>query len=76
MDAEWMQLQCSAAQCSVVSWRCRRKYKKAKPTFVRSILVDWLVEVQESFELNHKTLYTATDLFLSKKQVRGSAVHC
>eukprot|EP00088_Acartia_fossae_P009310 TRINITY_DN14499_c0_g1_i1.p1 TRINITY_DN14499_c0_g1~~TRINITY_DN14499_c0_g1_i1.p1 ORF type:complete len:446 (-),score=80.64 TRINITY_DN14499_c0_g1_i1:149-1486(-) len=40
---------------------------------MRSILVDWLVEVQESFELNHETLYTAvklTDLYLSKKQVR------
>merc|ERR1712142_578003 len=42
---------------------------------------DWLavgmensnVEVQESFKLNHETLYTAvkmTDLYLSKKQVR------
>jgi len=40
---------------------------------MRAILVDWLVEVQESFELNHETLYTAvkiTDLYLSKKQVR------
>jgi len=40
---------------------------------MRAILVDWLVEVQESFELNHETLYTAvklTDLYLSRKQVR------
>jgi len=40
---------------------------------MRAILVDWLVEVQESFELNHETLYTAvkmTDIYLSKKQVR------
>jgi len=40
---------------------------------MRGILVDWLVEVQESFELNHETLYTAvklTDLYLSKKQVK------
>lgn len=40
---------------------------------MRSILVDWLVEVQESFELNHETLYTAvkmTDIYLSKKQVK------
>ena len=39
---------------------------------MRAILVDWLVEVQESFELNHETLYTAvkmTDIYLSKKQV-------
>ena len=40
---------------------------------MRAILVDWLVEVQESFELNHETLYTAvkvTDIYLSKKQVK------
>lgn len=40
---------------------------------MRGILVDWLVEVQESFELNHETLYTAvklTDLYLAKKQVK------
>merc|ERR1711890_160850 len=40
---------------------------------MRAKLVDWLVEVQESFELNHETLYTAvkmTDLYLSRKQVR------
>jgi len=37
---------------------------------MRSVLVDWLVEIQESFELNHETLYTAvklTDLYLSKR---------
>lgn len=36
---------------------------------MRSILVDWMVEVQESFELNHETLYLAVkivDLYLSK----------
>merc|ERR1719397_43626 len=40
---------------------------------MRAILVDWLVEVQESFELNHETLYTTvkmTDIYLSRKQVR------
>jgi len=40
---------------------------------MRAILVDWLVEVQESFELNHETLYTAVkmvDIYLSKKQVK------
>lgn len=39
---------------------------------MRAILVDWLVEVQESFELNHETLYTAVkilDLYMSKKTV-------
>ncbi|XP_064084485.1 G2/mitotic-specific cyclin-B3-like isoform X1 [Macrobrachium nipponense] len=36
---------------------------------MRSILVDWMVEVQESFELNHETLYLAVkivDLYLSR----------
>ena len=26
---------------------------------MRAVLVDWLVEVQENFELNHETLYLA-----------------
>jgi len=40
---------------------------------MRAILVDWMVEVQESFELNHETLYLAVkivDLFLGKVQVK------
>ena len=40
---------------------------------MRAILVDWLVEVQENFELFHETLYLAVrlvDLYLS----RNSAV--
>ena len=40
---------------------------------MRGILVDWLVEVQESFELNHETLYTAVkiiDIYLSKVHVK------
>nr|XP_046176114.1 G2/mitotic-specific cyclin-B3-like isoform X1 [Oncorhynchus gorbuscha] len=39
---------------------------------MRAILVDWLVEVQENFELNHETLYLAvkvTDHFLSAAPV-------
>merc|ERR1711990_812388 len=39
---------------------------------MRGILVDWLVEVQESFELNHETLYTAVkilDIYMSKMVV-------
>ena len=38
---------------------------------MRGILVDWMVGVQESFELNHETLYLAVklvDLYLNKKQ--------
>jgi cyclin B len=37
--------------------------------WMRSLLVDWMVEVQESFELNHETLYLAVklvDLYLDK----------
>ncbi|KAK0161597.1 hypothetical protein PV327_010052 [Microctonus hyperodae] len=40
--------------------------------WMRSLLVDWMVEVQESFELNHETLYLAVklvDLYLSKVTV-------
>lgn len=36
---------------------------------MRALLVDWMVEVQESFELNHETLYLAVklvDLYLTK----------
>ncbi|RUS71536.1 hypothetical protein EGW08_020706 [Elysia chlorotica] len=39
---------------------------------MRAILVDWLVEIQENFELNHETLYLAvklTDLYLSRVEV-------
>jgi len=39
---------------------------------MRSVLVDWMVEVQESFELNHETLYLAVkmvDHYLVKKVV-------
>nr|XP_006822383.1 PREDICTED: G2/mitotic-specific cyclin-B3-like [Saccoglossus kowalevskii] len=39
---------------------------------MRAILVDWLVEVQENFELNHETLYLAVkivDRYLMKKDV-------
>jgi len=52
-------------------FRCR-DYLRSQPEIsetMRAILVDWLVEVQESFELNHETLYTAVklmDLFMSK----------
>jgi len=39
---------------------------------MRAILVDWLVEVQQNFELNHESLYLAVkmvDLFLVKQKV-------
>lgn len=40
---------------------------------MRSILVDWMVEVQENFELNHETLYLAVKLvdhYLSRSVVK------
>ncbi|XP_037786045.1 G2/mitotic-specific cyclin-B3-like [Penaeus monodon] len=40
---------------------------------MRAILIDWMVEVQESFELNHETLYLAVkiiDLYLAKTVIK------
>lgn len=48
------------------------KYIERQPDVMRSmraILVDWMVEVQESFELNHETLYLGVkilDLYLTR----------
>ena len=39
---------------------------------MRTILVDWLIEVQENFELFHETLYLGVqlvDIYLSRKEV-------
>ena len=39
---------------------------------MRAVLVDWMVEVQQNFELTHETLYLAVklvDLFLCKEKV-------
>ncbi|KAA0723118.1 G2/mitotic-specific cyclin-B3 [Triplophysa tibetana] len=44
---------------------------------MRAILVDWLVEVQENFELNHETLYLAvkiTDHYLAASQTKREAL--
>lgn len=41
--------------------------------WMRTLLVDWMVEVQETFELNHETLYLAVkivDIYLSKVVVQ------
>jgi len=52
---------------------CRYMDKQSELTCdMRAVLVDWLVEVQESFELNHETLYSAVrlvDLYLSHTTV-------
>lgn len=39
---------------------------------IRTVLVDWMVEIQENFELNHETLYLGVkmlDSYLSKKVI-------
>lgn len=44
---------------------------------MRSLLIDWMVEVQESFELNHETLYLAVkivDTYLGKEKVSKDAL--
>lgn len=45
--------------------------------WMRSLLIDWMVEVQESFELNHETLYLAVkivDTYLGKLKVAKDAL--
>ena len=45
--------------------------------WMRALLVDWMVEIQESFELNHETLYLAVkivDIYLSKSEVHKEAL--
>ncbi|KAF6215268.1 hypothetical protein GE061_010020 [Apolygus lucorum] len=40
---------------------------------MRALLVDWMVEVQENFEVNHESLYLGiklVDLYLSKKVIK------
>ena len=39
---------------------------------MRAILVDWLVEVQENFELNHETLYLSVRL--SDRYLSGCSI--
>ena len=44
---------------------------------MRAVLVDWLVDVQQSFELNHESLYSAVkmfDLYLSRTRVSKSKI--
>ncbi|XP_017347643.1 G2/mitotic-specific cyclin-B3 [Ictalurus punctatus] len=44
---------------------------------MRGILIDWMVEVQENFELNHETLYLAVKLadhYLSVTEVRRASL--
>lgn len=52
-----------------------KDYMSSQPElskWMRSLLVDWMVEVQESFELNHETLYLAikiVDTYLGNERV-------
>ncbi|CAG2104075.1 unnamed protein product [Medioppia subpectinata] len=46
--------------------KCKtKKYMESQPELnkaMRTVLIDWMVEIQESFELNHETLYLAVKL--------------
>uniref|UniRef100_A0A1B6DIX4 Uncharacterized protein n=1 Tax=Clastoptera arizonana TaxID=38151 RepID=A0A1B6DIX4_9HEMI len=51
--------------------------QKGITSWMRALLVDWLVEVQENFELNHETLYLAVklvDMYLGKVQVNKATL--
>ncbi|KAG0693501.1 G2/mitotic-specific cyclin-B3 [Chionoecetes opilio] len=56
------------------------KYIDKQPDVMRSmraILVDWMVEVQESFELNHETLYLGVkilDLYLTRIVIKRDSL--
>ena len=48
-------------------------HQKFITPMMRTILVDWLVELQENFELYHETLYLTVKLadhYLARKAVR------
>lgn len=45
--------------------------------WMRALLVDWMVEIQESFELNHETLYLAVkivDIYLSRTEIQKDSL--
>lgn len=56
------------------------KYMESQPELspsMRATLVDWMVEVQENFELNHETLYLGVklvDRYLSLAPVTRAAL--
>lgn len=53
----------------MTDYMCRQLQVTAS---MRGILVDWLVEVQQNFELHHETLYLAVkliDRFLDRKPI-------
>lgn len=59
------------------STRCRKYMQQQKDISpkMRTILIDWLVEVQQTFELNHETLYHSIkimDHFLMNSQIKRS----
>ncbi|KAL4220210.1 G2/mitotic-specific cyclin-B3 [Mactra antiquata] len=79
-------------QCALYAWDIFQYYKdremqfhvdpymgkqKYLTTSMRAILVDWLVEVQENFELNHETLYLAVklvDMYVSMRETPKEAL--
>ena len=79
MEREWYS--CSLVVVVMWVWFVQTDFRLAAymsgqdditPT-MRAILIDWLIEVQENFELFHETLYLAvqlTDHYLAGSQVQ------
>ena len=67
---------CSLLQIHTQEFFSVKPYMSHQPDItaaMRTILVDWLVEVQENFELFHETLYMAVklvDLYLMRREVK------
>ena len=62
------------AKFKVDAYMSSQRYLTAS---MRAILVDWLVEVQENFELNHETLYLAVklvDMYVSRVCTRKESL--
>lgn len=89
VDKENMQ---DPVQVALYAWDIFKYYKERETQFhiepymstqrflttsMRAILVDWLVEVQENFELNHETLYLAVklvDMYVSHRETPKEAL--
>lgn len=60
---------CLQSHFKIKDYMCRQPDLNAS---MRALVVNWMVEVQENFELNHETLYLGVklvDLYLSKVRI-------